>query len=49
MPRSSAAGYFTERRSRNDLDPEGVYITMDGKILPWDNVRKNKESGEFEG
>ena len=40
---------FIERRSRNDLDPEGVYITMDGKILPWDNVRKNKESGEFEG
>jgi hypothetical protein len=40
---------FIERRSRNDLDPEGVYITMDGKILPWDNVRNNKESGEFEG
>ena len=26
----------------------GVYITMNGKIFPWDNVRKNKESGEFE-
>lgn len=27
---------------------EGVYITMNGKIFPWNNVRKNKESGEFE-
>ncbi|MGZ3524174.1 MAG: asparaginase domain-containing protein [Thermodesulfobacteriota bacterium] len=27
---------------------EGVYITMNGKILSWDHVRKNRESGEFE-
>jgi L-asparaginase len=27
---------------------QGIYITMNGKIFPWDNVRKNKESGEFE-
>ena len=26
----------------------GVYITMNGKIFLWDNVRKNKESGDFE-
>ena len=26
----------------------GVYITMNGKIFRWDNVIKNKESGEFE-
>jgi L-asparaginase len=26
----------------------GVYITMNGKIFSWDNVRKNKETGEFE-
>jgi len=26
----------------------GVYITMNGKIFLWDNVRKNKESGKFE-
>ncbi len=26
----------------------GVYITMNGKIFPWDHVRKNRESGEFE-
>jgi L-asparaginase len=26
----------------------GVYITMNGKIFLWDNVRKNRESGEFE-
>ncbi len=28
--------------------PQGVYITMNGKIFHWDRVRKNKESGEFE-
>ncbi len=28
--------------------PQGVYITMNGRIFHWDNVRKNKESGEFE-
>ncbi len=27
---------------------DGVYITMNGKIFPWDHVRKNRESGEFE-
>jgi len=27
---------------------QGVYITMNGKIFRWDNVIKNKESGEFE-
>ncbi len=27
--------------------PQGVYITMNGKIFHWNNVRKNKESGEF--
>jgi L-asparaginase len=26
----------------------GVYITMNGKIFLWNNVKKNKESGEFE-
>jgi L-asparaginase len=28
--------------------PHGVFITMNGKIFAWDNVRKNRESGEFE-
>jgi len=28
--------------------PEGVYISMNGKCFHWDNVRKNKETGEFE-
>ncbi len=27
---------------------QGVYMTMNGRIFPWDNVKKNKESGEFE-
>jgi L-asparaginase len=28
--------------------PHGVYIAMNGKCLPWNNVRKNKQTGEFE-
>jgi L-asparaginase len=26
----------------------GVYITMNGRIFRWDNVRKNRETGVFE-
>lgn len=26
----------------------GVYITMNGKIFPWDAVRKNRDVGQFE-
>ena len=28
--------------------PHGVYIAMNGKCLLWNNVRKNKKTGEFE-
>lgn len=28
--------------------PHGVYIAMNGKYFPWDNVRKNKSVGKFE-
>jgi len=28
--------------------PAGVYITMNGRIFHWNNIRKNRESGEFE-
>ena len=28
--------------------PKGVYITMNGKIFKWDNVKKNKDLGLFE-
>jgi len=28
--------------------PHGVYIAMNGKYFAWDNVRKNRERGEFE-
>jgi L-asparaginase len=27
---------------------QGVYIKMNGKVFPRDNVRTNKELGEFE-
>jgi L-asparaginase len=28
--------------------PPGVYVAMNGRIFNWDNVRKNRETGEFE-
>jgi L-asparaginase len=28
--------------------PPGVYVAMNGRFFPWDNVRKNRETGEFE-
>lgn len=28
--------------------PHGVYVSMNGKYFSWDNVRKNKNIGEFE-
>lgn len=28
--------------------PHGIYISMNGKCFDWNNVRKNKETGNFE-
>lgn len=28
--------------------PPGVYVAMNGRCFPWDNVRKNKDMGVFE-
>lgn len=28
--------------------PPGVYVAMNGRIFPWDNVRKNRDTGIFE-
>ena len=28
--------------------PAGVYVAMNGKYFHWDNVRKNKKTGQFE-
>ena len=28
--------------------PNGVYIVMNGRYFLWDNVRKNRKTGEFE-
>jgi L-asparaginase len=28
--------------------PPGVYVAMNGRYFHWDNVRKNKETGNFE-
>jgi len=29
--------------------PPGVYVAMNGRALPWDNVMKNRRTGEFSG
>jgi L-asparaginase len=28
--------------------PDGVYIAMNGRSFPWDDVRKNRDAGVFE-
>lgn len=28
--------------------PAGVYVAMNGKVFPWDKVRKNRAEGQFE-
>lgn len=28
--------------------PSGVYVAMNGRYFPWNNVRKNKKLGQFE-
>jgi L-asparaginase len=28
--------------------PPGVYVTMNGRVFPWDQVRKNRDTGVFE-
>jgi len=28
--------------------PQGVYVAMNGKYFNWDNVRKNRKTGQFE-
>lgn len=28
--------------------PAGVYVAMNGRVFDWDNVRKNRDIGEFE-
>ncbi len=28
--------------------PPGVYVTMNGRVFHWDNVRKNRDTGVFE-
>lgn len=29
-------------------EPPGVYVTMNGKLFAWDNVKKNEKLGLFE-
>ncbi len=31
----------------NSGSTTGIYITMNGRIFPWDKVRKDRQAGEF--
>lgn len=31
-----------------DTLPHGIYVAMNGRCFMWDNVKKNKKTGEFE-
>lgn len=45
---SDALFNFGTAFSAVQLLPRGVYIAMNGRVLLWDNVRKNKTLGVFE-
>ncbi len=44
----SSDGLFNLGAAFAQTLPSGVYIAMNGKYFNWDNVKKNKEIGEFE-
>ena len=46
---SDALINFGTAFSAVQLLPRGVYIVMNGRVFPWDKVRKNRELGVFEG
>jgi len=29
--------------------PHGVYVAMNGRVFPWDDCRKDRKTGVFEG
>jgi L-asparaginase len=45
---SDALFNFGTAFSAVQILPPGVYIVMNGRIFPWDRVRKNRERGVFE-
>ena len=47
---SSSDGFFNlgSALAFAQVLPPGVYIAMNGRYFPWDNVRKNRQTGYFE-
>ena len=48
QPQSDALFNVGSAISAVRILPHGVYITMNGQVFRWDNVRKNREFGFFE-
>ena len=46
--RSDAVFNFGFSVAAVQLLPAGVYVAMNGRVFPWDDVRKNKAEGKFE-
>lgn len=46
----SCDGLFNLGSARSFVQtlPKGVYVAMNGRWFPWDDVRKNRELGVFE-
>jgi len=47
---TSSDGFFNlgSALSFAQVLPEGVYVAINGQYFPWDNVRKNRQTGFFE-
>ncbi|MBK6363184.1 MAG: asparaginase [Saprospiraceae bacterium] len=47
---TSSDGFFNlgSALSFVQILPHGVYVVMNGKVFPWNNVQKNKKTGYFE-
>lgn len=48
VQRSDAVFNFGFSVAAVQLLPAGVYVAMNGRVFPWDDVRKNKAKGQFE-
>lgn len=48
VQRSDAVFNFGFSVAAVQLLPAGVYVAMNGRVFPWDDVRKNQTEGQFE-
>jgi L-asparaginase len=49
VQRSDAVFNFGFSVAAVQLLPAGVYVAMNGRVFSWDDVRKNRAAGQFEG